>query len=136
LNGGGVLELFNTYFSSNAVKLFVVGAVYGGHLFLRFNNTFTDNQSSQFTVFVDSESFLELNEQQQQTQNSTFIKNLGITCTNGIFLENQESQCIAGAVCHGYCCVFGNNTCDLFYDPAEEEEKSVTSTVPNKEKKR
>jgi len=57
------------------------------------NTHFQENVSPFVPVFVDNDSYLNLN------VDNTGELNTGMTCTKGIFLENDNSYCLAGGKC-------------------------------------
>lgn len=108
-NQGGNLKVIETTFINNIVGYAVIGVAYGGQLSIEGNTHFQDNISPFVPVFVDSDSFLNLN------VNNTGSDNLGIVCVDGIFIEKaKDSYCMEGGKCEGDCCSFGDDTCDRY----------------------
>lgn len=123
LDGGGDLTLIDTKFQNNDVGVFLVGALYGSQLYIQDKTSFVNNTSPLFTVYIDSNSILEVNEK------STFgDESYSPACANGVFLENDNSYCLyQGGTCHGNCCAFGNSTCDNY--KSEDEVIEVKDNI-------
>jgi len=125
LDGGGDLILSDSKFDNNEVGVFIIGALYGSQLYIQDGTSFINNTSPLFTVYVDSNSILEVNE-----DGSYGIDSYSPGCSNGVFLENDNSYCLyQGGTCHGNCCAFGNTTCDNFLTEAEQQEITVNEDI-------
>jgi len=118
-NQGGNLRIVETSFINNIVDYAVIGVAYGGKLSMEGNTHFQDNVSPFVPVFVDNDSYLNLN------VDNTGKNNLGITCKDGIFLEKENSYCMEGGKCEGECCKFGDDTCDRFGSISEEMKRGT-----------
>lgn len=130
LNAGGLLEVENSDFSENQVGLSVISTIYGGHILIHTETSFSLNQSPAFTVFVDSDSYLELNEGNSKGgMNIISSKDADTvdTCNDGIFLENKGSYCLFGGICTGDCCPFGDESCDR-HDPSPNMDSGTSSS--------
>jgi len=125
LDGGGDLILSDSKFENNEVGVFVIGALYGSQLYIQDGTSFINNTSPLFTVYVDSNSVLEVNE------DGTYgIDSYSPGCSNGVFLENDNSYCLyQGGTCHGNCCAFGNTTCDNLLTDAEQQQITVNEGI-------
>jgi len=124
LDGGGDLKVIQSDFIQNKVGVFTIGALFGSKLYLEEGTKFTDNDSPAFTVFVDNDSSLEINESTSGNGGTAQV------CADGIFIENDAAYCLyQGGVCHGNCCNFGNNTCDVFMSDKELQEAKVDQDV-------
>jgi len=113
-NQGGSLRIVETTFINNIVDYAVIGVAYGGKLSMEGNTHFQDNVSPFVPVFVDNDSYLNLN------VDNTGKNNVGLVCKDGIFLEKENSYCMEGGKCEGDCCKFGDDTCDRFGSISEE----------------
>lgn len=124
LDGGGKLKIQKTAFVDNNVGVFTIGALFGSKLYLEEGTKFMNNDSPAFTVFVDNDSELELND------NTYGEGGVSQTCSNGIFLENDDAYCLYnGGVCHGMCCNFGNSSCDNFMTSEEMEAVKINQDI-------
>jgi len=124
LDGGGELKIINTDFVENKVGVFTIGALFGSKLFLKEGTKFTNNNSPAFTVFVDNDSSLELNENTYENGSTAEA------CAGGIFVENDAAYCLyQGGLCHGTCCKFGNSSCDNYLSDSEIEEVTMKKDV-------
>lgn len=127
-NQGGNLNLIETTFVSNIVKFAVIVVAYGGQLSIEQNTHFQENISPFVPIFVDNDSYLNLN------IDNTGKLNSGQVCTEGIFLENMNSYCMEKGKCDGECCPFGDESCDRYMSPedaAKEEMQVANAPVTN-----
>merc|ERR1712151_330305 len=127
-NQGGNLKLIETTFVSNIVKFAVVVVAYGGQLSIEQNTHFQENISPFVPIFVDNDSYLNLN------IDNTGKLNSGEVCTEGVFLENDNSYCMEGGKCNGECCPFGDESCDRYIsveDAQMEEMQAANAPVTN-----
>lgn len=130
-NQGGTLRIVETTFINNIVDYAVIGVAYGGKLSMEKGTHFQDNISPFVPVFIDNDSFLNLN------VDNTGKDNVGQTCEDGIFLEKDNSYCMEGGKCEGDCCPFGDDTCDRYGsineklnpgDPTEDMDEAEEAT--------
>lgn len=131
LNAGGLLEVEKSDFSENTVGLSVISTIYGGHILIHTDTSFNQNLSPAFTVFVDSDSYLELNEGNTKGGMNVIASTdaeIVDTCNDGIFLETEGSYCLFGGVCSGDCCPFGDDSCDR-HDPKKDDAPSPIPDV-------
>lgn len=127
-NEGGILDLQQTTFADNRVFLAVVDVLFGGHLVMRNNTSFTSNTITFVPVFLDSTSMLQLNTDVTGSGQITLGSD-GADCLNGIFIEDVNSYCLHGGNCLGSCCDFGDDSCDM-YVPNDTTFKEMDAPSP------
>ena len=109
---GGYLGIYGCNITQNKVQQSIVYAVMNSHLNFHKNTTFFNNVAKDYIVFIDSDSYLDMNANSHGWNNTLIEKK--DTCANGIFMELDDgSYCrYKNGLCIGSCCTFGNTTCD------------------------
>ena len=114
-NEGGILDSQDVTFNDNRVFLAAVGVLFGGHLVMRNNTSFTSNTITFAPVFLDSTSTSQLNAADASGGNQMPMgsNDDGQDCINGIFIEDENSYCLHSGKCLGSCCDFGDDSCNM-----------------------
>lgn len=144
---GGYIGIYGCIFIQNIAHQSIIHAIMNSHLNFHYNTTLYDNTANDYIVFIDNDSYLDMNSDSYSWNNtiSSTVSKYQIQqqqqhgyCSNGIFMEiDHGSYCrYKNGLCVGTCCNFGNTTCDDYtYDfSANANMKNSNNTITSRSK--